>query len=399
MFSMKIPRLYLLTQSNLAQDSYHSHLMSLLRGLAAIQVAAAHLRSEVFPGLGSVADPSIWYLGLAFATGFAHQAVLIFFLISGWLVGGSLLNKIAQPHAFKVYAIDRITRLWTVLIPTFGLMLLLGIGTDVLSPHAIDYSSANEYSVFSFLGNLLGLQTVTVPNFGGNYSLWSLANETWYYVLFPLLLLVFTSRTLARRALGAAAIILIAAFLPYPITLYFSLWLLGVAFSRIRLDCGNGVRIGLFVLLAATSVYYRLTGINDDLAPKAFVQDLVCSLVFLLFLSSMHIKTNPASKLLKPASTIGKLFSEFSFTLYVTHLPLIALMQHGGATWFGRNQLSPHALPDLGIYAGMLLTIVAGSYLSYLLFESQTYRIRRLVKNLVLQRVSSAAPAPARGLR
>jgi peptidoglycan/LPS O-acetylase OafA/YrhL len=82
-------------------------------------VAAAHLRAECSPACAEHGRSALWYQVLAFFTGFAHQAVLVFFLISGWLVGGSLLNKLGQPDALLSYAIDRITRLWTVLMPTF----------------------------------------------------------------------------------------------------------------------------------------------------------------------------------------------------------------------------------------------------------------------------------------
>jgi hypothetical protein len=44
-----LPRFRLLQHSQLGEDSYHSLLISLLRGLAALQVAAAHLRNEFMP--------------------------------------------------------------------------------------------------------------------------------------------------------------------------------------------------------------------------------------------------------------------------------------------------------------------------------------------------------------
>ena len=82
-------------QSRLDNTTGCSLLIALMRGLAALQVAAAHLRAEMFPGLRDVGHPAVHYQVLAFATGFAHQAVVVFFLISGWLVGGSLLDKLA----------------------------------------------------------------------------------------------------------------------------------------------------------------------------------------------------------------------------------------------------------------------------------------------------------------
>jgi peptidoglycan/LPS O-acetylase OafA/YrhL len=390
----KMPSLTFQAHSQLGEDCWHSIVISLLRGLAAFVVAAAHLRSEMYPGLRTAADPALWFQGFAFATGFAHQAVLVFFVISGWLVGGSLLNKIGQPGAVTNYAIDRATRLWTVLIPTFGLTLLFGLGTGALLPNGIDFSAANEFSALSFAGNLLGQQRVTLNDFGGNYALWSLANETWYYVMFPLLVLMFTARRTTSRIASGGALALAAVLLPVEIILYFAIWLLGVAFSRVRIDCGIGVRCVWLVLLAATSAYFRLTGDNDNFDHTTLGMDLACSLMFLALLSSLQFKTAPASKLAQPLARIGKLFADFSFSLYVLHLPLIFLLKHIALTQFGLRQLSPSEPQHFAVYLGMLAAVLLGSYLSYLLFESQTYRIRRIVKDLVARR-TPALPAPA----
>jgi peptidoglycan/LPS O-acetylase OafA/YrhL len=396
----KMPRLTFQTCGPLGDDYWHSIVISLLRGLAALIVAAAHLRSEMYPGLRTVADPSLWFQGFAFATGFAHQAVLMFFVISGWLVGGSLLNKMGQPGAVTNYAIDRATRLWTVLIPTFGLTLLFGLGTGVLLPGSIDWAAANEFSALSFAGNLLGLQRVLLDDFGGNYALWSLANETWYYVLFPLLVVLFTARRTTSRIASGAALVVAVVLLPVEIILYFSIWLLGVAFSRVRIECGAGVRWAWLVTFAAASAYFRLTGDNDRFDQTTLGMDLTLSLMLLALLSSLQFSAGPASKLAQPLARIGKFFAEFSFSLYVLHLPLIFLLKHVALTQFGLRQLSPSEPLHFAVYLGMLATLLLGAYLSYLLFESKTYRIRRFVKDLVAGRAVvlpvAAATAPAK---
>ena len=392
-----MPRLSFQRQNQLGDDYWHSVLISLLRGLAAFIVAAGHLRSEMYPGLRAVADPSLWFKGFAFATGFGHQAVMVFFVISGWLVGGSLLNKFGQPGAVSNYAIDRVTRLWTVLIPTFGLTLLFGLGSGVLL-HCFDFLSTKESSALTLGGNLLGLQRVALSDFGGNYALWSLANETWYYVLFPLLVLLFTAHRNTTRIASGAAVALLAAVLPIDILLYFSIWLLGVAFSRVRIDCGFGARCAWLVLLVAVSVYSRLTGDNDAFDRTSLAMDLVCSLMFLVLLSSLQFKAKPASKLLRPMARTGKLFADFSFSLYVLHVPLIVLLKNVLLTHFGLRQLSAKDPLHFAIYLGMLAALMLGSYLSYRLFESQTYRIRRLVKYMFALRGTqpAAAVAPAK---
>jgi peptidoglycan/LPS O-acetylase OafA/YrhL len=399
-----IPAIHWQRQSQLDNTTGCSLLISLMRGLAALQVAAAHLRAEMFPGLRDVAGPPVYYQLLAFGTGFAHQAVVVFFLISGWLVGGSLLNKLGRANTstgakeddaspWQAYAIDRLTRLWTVLIPALCLMLLVGVLTELVDPRRADFSAANEYSAAAFAGNLVGLQTVDVDSFGGNYALWSLANETWYYIQFPLLLIMFTSRSRGRQGCAAAVLLLLGASLPLSITLYFALWLLGAAFSRVRIDCGTGGRVLLAAFVVACSIYFRLRGRNDDLNPESFLQDLVYSLPLLAFLSTLHAPIATTSPPMRMVARIAHTLSELSFTLYVTHIPVIKLLRHADQQTFGRDRLSPHAPLEYAVYAGMLLTLLAAAWLSYRLFESHTFRVRRVLKNALQPRPQRASIA------
>ena len=395
MSSLSLPVLRWQAQSNLHQHPLQSLALSLLRGLAALEVAAAHLRAEIYPGLRLLQDPTLAYQAFSFVTGFAHQAVIVFFLISGWLVGGSLLNRLNQPRALANYAIDRATRLWTVLLPTLLLILLIGMLIGEAHPARFDVSPANDYSALSFLGNLLGLQTILVPNFGGNYALWSLSYETWYYVQFPLLALTLFGQGRWRRAACAAAFLLLVVTLPGMISTYFILWLLGAAFSRIELQCGIALRTSLLLLTLALFSYYRLTGNNNELAPDSFFQDLLCSLALLLLLASLHQRVDTHLPRYARLNAVASFFSEFSFTLYVIHLPLIFLVLHVATRSLGRDQLDPHATLDYLWYTGILLGLIGSAYIAYLLFERNTFQIRRALKAWLLAPPAKRAALPA----
>lgn len=147
------------------------------------------------------------------------------------------------------------------------------------------------------------------------------------------------------------------------------------------------------MLTACTWVYYRITGSNDDLNAGSFVQDIICSLPILALLSTRQAKGDPASRLLRRLGAVAGLFSAFSFTLYVSHVPTIFLLRHFGRVLFGRDQLAPGAPLDCLIFFGMAAITVALSYLSYRLFESHTVRIRRLVKEVLLRPRPASATA------
>ena len=119
---------------------------------------------------------------------------MIFFALSGFLVGGKALSDILRRRfSWSRYLLRRLTRLWIVIVPTLLLTLLFdkigialthGVGYDgrysALYASGVSASSPIDHSLLTFLGNLAFLQTIYFPIFGSNYPMWSLANEFWY---------------------------------------------------------------------------------------------------------------------------------------------------------------------------------------------------------------------------
>lgn len=378
-------RVRLLDATNLNENHQHAILISALRACAALQVLAVHLRGEFFPGLSTLSDPTLWYQGFAFVTGFGHLAVMIFFVLSGWLVGGSLLNKLGEPHLLASYAIDRLTRLWIVLIPAFLLTLMLAMLTQTVDPRRISHAPDNEYSLTVFLGNLVGLQTMAVPRFGGNFALWSLANETWYYILFPLLLLPLIGKSMFTKTAGLVAGTFIAYHLLLDVVLYFVVWLLGVAFSRVHIELPRASRLALIILLVAYSVFYRLGGSLGTPLPRTFAEDVLFSLIFACLLSCLQFPADRSLLRNRLAIAIGRL-APFSFTLYVVHYPIILMLKRLDGP-LAVEQLSTTDPSALLVYGALFTGIVVVAYLFYLPFEAQTYRVRRFLKRVALEGV------------
>jgi peptidoglycan/LPS O-acetylase OafA/YrhL len=115
--------------------------------------------------------------------------------------------------------------------------------------------------------------------------------------------------------------------------------------------------------------------------PASLVQDLVYSSVFLVFMASMQVPVRRHATLLRRGAN---LLAQFSFTLYVLHIPLIGVLRYLGLHAFGRTALSPLNRLDYLLYAGMLLFILASCYLSFRLFEAHTPAVRRVLKGLLV---------------
>ncbi len=185
-------------------------LLDLVRGIAAILVLLSHWKIMFFVDYSHISSHKIWFAIPYVISEAGHQSVLIFFVLSGYLIGGSVFRSLHRGQwQWRTYLTHRFVRLWVVLLPG----LLLGALWDWIGlhhghtaslynatakSHAIDVTQT--FTSSAFFGNIAFLQTILVPSFGSNGALWSLANEFWYYILFPLGWLALRRDYLSRDA-------------------------------------------------------------------------------------------------------------------------------------------------------------------------------------------------------
>jgi peptidoglycan/LPS O-acetylase OafA/YrhL len=372
--------------------------LDLARALAALLVALEHLRAFVFVDYHTLVRPPLVLSAFYLVTGFGRQSVMVFFVLSGFLVGGAVLSRYeATQWSWRDYAITRMTRLWIVLLPALLLTALwdnLGMALTNSSFYTggmwMIYISAptadpSRYDVTSFFGNLTFLQTVLVPTFGSNGPLWSLANEFWYYFLFPLLYCVLASKAQMGVKLGSAAIALTICYvLPTWKLIYGLIWLLGVAafvlHRRVRLTpCYRNILLTLFGALLAAALTLSRTSILGRVAG-----DFAIGAAFAAMLVPLSQMRPPGSLTAK----LSRLGAEFSYTLYLVHFPIAAFL----ACYVLDNRLQMPGLESMTIFVGLLTTIVLYAYGLYFIFERNTGAARRTISKLVAQSRPSEAP-------
>ena len=373
-------------------------ILDLVRGISALLVMLGHLRAFLFVDYADAGPVNVIWKGFYLVTGFGHQAVMVFFVLSGYFVGGSILSAINSGEGFswKRYATARLSRLWTVLIPTLLLTLALDSIGRQLSPEAYSGLHAEIFSsgpaqnapaslgLFTFLGNLLFLQTIESPVYGSNGPLWSLANEFWYYVIFPLLALgcvsFFSSygRTQKSQFFKGLVYFTVAAailfWLPKYLIALGLIWLMGVAVWWLSNR--------LFHNKIAVSLIWRI------LLLPIFLGCLIASksghwigsdwMVGGSFSILMLTLLGPWKKVRWWSRGFTGL-SEISYTLYVVHFPILFLIISLG---FAGKQLDP-GLRSVFIYTGIATGIVLFSAFWWWLFERNTNYIRRLVSRLL----------------
>src|SRR5882672_8637060 len=127
---------------------FQSDLLDLSRWLAAFLVVAEHARSFMFRPYEAESQVGVLGKAFYFLTGFGHASVMVFFVMSGFLVGGKVLEQLALgTFSWQKYVVDRSSRLYAVYL----LALLLGGTLDYLG-----YRYLNDFGLYdrSFSGSI-----------------------------------------------------------------------------------------------------------------------------------------------------------------------------------------------------------------------------------------------------
>lgn len=296
-----------------------------VRGLMTILVVLSHYFGEVPHCI------SVFLLG--------RMAVETFFVLSGFLVGGLILDKMHTDNFFQVFYVRRICR--TLPIYFFSVILI----TAALAATGAAWRDADlsfpVWSYFTFTQNFFMAET---QNLGAHWlsPSWTLAIEEQFYVLAPLTFLVVPRRYLAVTLLAAATAAVGCRIAVYGFGVF------NQTAAHVLLPTNADVLIcGLLATLAARLAIVRQGTLDYALR--------LAPIVLLLCLAALGIlagRRSPAFAVLYPLLTataaaafllslvrgapeaqrfrsrILRFFGRTSYAVYLTHLPILGLM-HG----------------------------------------------------------------------
>jgi peptidoglycan/LPS O-acetylase OafA/YrhL len=177
---------------------------------------------------------------------YGRTAVLVFFVLSGFIIAWVTETR---ERSLEEYALSRLARLYSVIIPAFIVTAVLdrvaiAIDPGLYAPELRLGPTQNllGYALSAvFLGDSWALSMLP----GDNVPFWSLNYEAWYYVLFAAVVFV--------RGRSRIAVIVAAALVAGPkILLLLPIWLMGVSAWRWRgaLSSLHGARIAFGTLAA-----------------------------------------------------------------------------------------------------------------------------------------------------
>lgn len=372
-------------------SSRASTCLDLARAVAALLVVVQHVFDGFMVQWADVAEPGLGLRLLYLVTEQGRNGVVVFFVLSGYLVGGQVLRRCAAGRfTWREYAIDRGSRIYVVLVPALAITATL----DWLTPLVAGQDQVGDRSLLTLTGNLVHLQGALVPTFGTNAPLWSLAYEAWFYVMFPLLVCALLARG-ARRVFYVLGLLLVLAVVP-GFALLLPLWVMGALVAL--LPCRSvaptprqwvGASVVVTVLMTGTAT------VTLAAPPKAVTDLLVaCSTAAFIYAvvnrPDLCAPTSPPR--LSSAVKLIRWTAGTSFTLYVLHFPIVVLL----ATWTFRDDATrwQPAAGALALTAGLVLLLAASAGAVAFVFERRTPQVRQALRSRLLPPAVQALPPP-----
>ena len=382
-----------------------------VRGLAVLAVMLLHFTLFVPVG-GTERFVSGWL-----ATGWI--GVDLFFVLSGFLITGILMDTRDDPHHFRNFYARRTLRIFPLYYAYLALLFIVlpGLHAGYAMEHAVD---DRRFWLWTYLGNVLmargweGMPSHTT-------HLWSLAVEEQFYLVWPLLVFavrrrwltalcvatfigaILTRAYLATQGAAAAAYVLTPARMD---TLAAGSLVAVVLRQRgpdaVRLLGTSMLWSGMF-LVGVGTVWSFTHGTTQFLAPLDFgTEEFAYPGIALVFAALVaHIVTSA------PTATIPKLFTnrtlrtlgKYSYGLYLIHVPIrniarLVIERRGGlpSVW-GSEIPAQIGVTVVGIAASFVL-----AYASWHLFEKQVLKLKGRFDSKVVPapgEVPETAPAAA----
>ncbi len=295
-----------------------------IRGFAAVYVAAGHLVHSHFPDAAH---------GVRLAFAFGQEAVMLFFLLSGYVIQRSVM---AAPH---LTAGGFLWRRFLRLYPLILLALFVSYATVALAAGRLVPPRLG-----TALGNLLAMQDFAPVKPGvlsdvyfENAPLWSLSYECWFYIWFAVLHWRVAPRLrtplVALWCLGWAVVLFVRPNGVAYWAAYFAIWWVGRSWALATGDVPEAkreARVGLLVfpavaLVVAAGVWWRVGYCGDVARPGTYPVLILRHFTFAgmaiaaVMLSGDRLR-DLALRLLAPFGSLAA----WSYGLFVLHAPLSA---------------------------------------------------------------------------
>jgi peptidoglycan/LPS O-acetylase OafA/YrhL len=215
-----------------------------LRGIACLSIVVSHCIGAIIPSIDMLVWPETIFLTLQY---FLWGGVDLFFVLSGFLIGGILIDHRGAQNFFAAFWTRRAARILPVLfivVAAYSLLLALRpyIGASFLDLWLLKEPITSPLWYLTFTQTIpmmmitdLGPQWLAVT--------WSLAIEEQFYLFFPFLVVLLPPRRLAAVMIAFAVLGLVSRGLVH----HYVGWSAAYILLPCRMDC---LSIGVLIAIA-----------------------------------------------------------------------------------------------------------------------------------------------------
>ncbi len=349
--------------------------LDLMRALAIIFVVMSHAL------MLEKADTNFPWIHLV-------NGVELFFVLSGFLIGGILIKIFQKSENFGLKTIANFwVRRWFRTLPNYYLILILNIVFVYFGIINEDFSQFN-WKFFLFLQNFSG------PFTGFFWESWSLSIEEWFYLIFPILLgllwLIFKKTQINKKLIFLGAL-LVLLFVPVMLRYYTAskievdaFWL-DVKIFKVVIYRLDSIALGLlaafikhwypkswhksrnilFILGIALSYTILYTPWPPNELRTKVIQIILQSIGCALLLPKFD-------SMKKAPKIITKIFTHVSLISYSMYLLNLAIIAEVMAKWLPIH----NAVESWIAYVVYWIAVILGSTLLYKYFEKPMMDLR-----------------------
>lgn len=393
-----------------------------IRGFAAIYVMLGHIVL--------LFQPYVFFPEYKFICktifGYGHQAVLLFFIVSGFSITYSSSNiNIYDKYKIKEYLFKRFRRIY----PLFFIALLISLSILPISGAQSDIKR-DILSFFFITDTAPGSIVDPIPT---NFPIWSLSYEVVYYLLFPLLVLAWQKKGRVNTfliVLFTGVVTGLVGFLGWPnhifnVLQYYWIWIAGAMLAEAyinrrrfhfkylygllvsslafmltiekipivsdwcwslfflilfvsffvdeRLVKAKERLINIIIGFASLGICYSFTNFSEIVYHKELIKSIIIAIAgisLILYFLPTYISKKLVRFLMKPFVMTGS----FSYSLYIIHWPIIMFSVFIHKKFLGGTML------EMGLMISATITIVF--LLSWFLEEMIQPKIAKTMNRL-----------------
>lgn len=328
-----------------------------LRGLAAVIVVICHC-SQLFINQHL---PEYY----RFFAVLAQSCVMLFFVLSGFLITKSITGNIARNGALdlKDYAVKRFARIYPPLVFSFIIVAVLTIlshqffiSTDGSLSTANGW--VNKYgfnvSLFNYIPSaIMSNGFVGAMSPASNAPLWSLSIEVWYYVIAGLIL----SGRKELIVVGLAVVYIGISTNP-PFFYYSIVWVLGATLCLMHDGVIKVSRLVTSLTLLFSVIYaiYRLFVIyNSFTNSNLTLLNVAFGLLMAVVLQKTVIERDLRISILSSMAS-------FSYTLYIIHFPILLFVFGCSQKYNQENLNNALIISAVGFSVSMVISFISARF-------------------------------------